>query len=182
VTLLQFDLNNKFYEQVQANKAELRHGYWRLENAVAQAAGEAPRRYPEYFVSTYLTREQIMDSLGSVETLSFWQLPAFIDFAKKAGIPEVRYEMQYELFLARPILLAAMVLIAATSSLKPFRFGKIQTMVLAGLGGGFGFFIFSEFSRKVGASGLVPVAVAAWGPALVALLLSATVLLYQEDG
>ena len=182
VTLLQFDLNNKFYEQVQANKAELRHGYWRLENAIAQGVGEAPRRYEEYFVSTYLTREQIMDSLGSVETLSFWQLPAFIEFAKRAGIPELRYELQYELFLARPILLAAMVLIAATSSLKPFRFGKIQTMVLAGLGGGFAFFIFSEFSRKVGASGLVPVMVAAWGPALVALLLSATVLLYQEDG
>lgn len=182
VTLLQFDLNNRFYEQVQANKAELRQGYWRLENAIAQSAGEAPRHYKEYFVSTYLTPAQIMDSLGSVETLSFWQLPGFIDFAKKAGIPSARYELQYQLFLARPILLAAMVLIAATSSLKPFRFGKIQTMVLAGLSGGFGFFIFSEFSRKVGATGLVPVTVAAWGPALVALLLSATVLLYQEDG
>jgi lipopolysaccharide export system permease protein len=78
--------------------------------------------------------------------------------------------------------LAAMVLIAATCSLKAFRFGKIQTMVLTGLTGGFGFFIFSELSRKVGASGLVPVAVAAWGPALIALLLSATVLLHQEDG
>ena len=182
VTLLQFDLNNRFYEQVQANKAELRQGYWRLENAIAQGAGEAPRHYDEYFVSTYLSPAQIMDSLGSVETLSFWQLPAFINFAKKAGIPTARYELQYELFLARPILLAAMVLIAATSSLKPFRFGKIQTMVLTGLSGGFAFFIFSEFSRKIGASGLVPVTVAAWGPALVALLLSATVLLHQEDG
>jgi lipopolysaccharide export system permease protein len=182
VTLLQFDLNNRFYEQVQANKAELRQGYWRLESAIAQGAGEAPRHYDEYFVSTYLTPAQIMDSLGSVETLSFWQLPAFIDFAKRAGIPVARYELQYELFLSRPILLAAMVLIAATSSLKPFRFGKIQTMVLTGLSGGFAFFIFSEFSRKVGASGLVPVTVAAWGPALVAVLLSATVLLHQEDG
>ena len=182
VTLLQFDLNNRFYEQVQANKAELRQGYWRLENAVAQAAGEAPRHYDEYFVSTYLSPAQVMDSIGSIETISFWQLPDFISFAKKAGIQATRYDLQYQLFLARPILMAAMVLIAATSSLKPFRFGKIQTMVLAGLGGGFAFFLFSEFSRKVGASGLVPVTVAAWCPAFVALLLSATVLLYQEDG
>ncbi len=182
VTLLQFDLNNRFYEEVQANKAELRHGYWRLEHATAQSSGEAPRHYDEYFVSTYLSPAQIMDSLGSIETLSFWQLPDFIAFAKQAGIPTGRYELQYQLFLVRPILMAAMVLIAATSSLKPFRFGRIQTMVLTGLGGGFGFFIFSEFSRKVGASGLVPVAVAAWGPALVAFLLSATVLLHQEDG
>ena len=55
-------------------------------------------------------------------------------------------------------------------------------MVLTGLTGGFGFFIFSELSRKVGASGVVPVTVAAWAPALTALLLAATVLLHQEDG
>jgi lipopolysaccharide export system permease protein len=182
VTLLQFDLNNRFYEEIQANRAELRQGYWRLENAVVQSSGAALQRYQEYFISTYLTPAQIMDSLGSIETLSFWQLRGFITFAKRAGIPTERYELQYQLFLARPILLAAMVLIAATCSLKAFRFGKIQTMVLTGLTGGFGFFIFSELSRKVGVSGLVPIAVAAWGPALVALLLSATVLLHQEDG
>ncbi len=182
VTLLQFDLNNRFYEQIQANKAELRQGYWRLENAVVQSSGAAVQRYREYLVSTYLTPIQIMDSLGSIETLSFWELPGFINFAKRAGIPTEQYELQYQLFLSRPILLVAMVLIAATCSLKPFRFGRIQTMVLTGLTGGFGFFIFSELSRKVGASGLVPVAVAAWAPAVIAALLSATVLLHQEDG
>jgi len=182
VTLLQFDPNNRFYEEVQAKKAELRQGYWRLENAVVQSSGEAPRYYAEYLVSTYLGPAQVMDSLGSIETLSFWQLPDFINFAKKAGIPAGPYELQYQLFLARPILMAAMVLIAATSSLKAFRFGKIQTMVLTGLSGGFGFFIFSQLSQKVGASGVVPVTVAAWGPALIAFLISATVLLHQEDG
>jgi lipopolysaccharide export system permease protein len=182
VTVLQFDLNNRFYELVQANKAELRQGYWLLQNVTVQSSGEQSRHYAEYAVSTYLSPAQVMSSLGSVETLSFWQLPDFINFAKKAGIPTVRYELQYQLFLVRPLLMAAMVLIAATSSLKPFRFGKIQTMVLTGLGGGFGFFIFSEFSRKVGISGLVPVAVAAWSPALIAFLLSVTVLLHQEDG
>jgi len=182
VTLLQFDPNNRFYEQIQANKAELRQGYWRLEDVTVQSSGEAVRHYGEYFVSTHLGAAQIMNSLGSIETLSFWDLPGFISFARKAGLPTGQYELQYQLFLARPILMAAMVLIAATCSLKAFRFGKIQTMVLTGLTGGFGFFIFSELSRKVGASGLVPVTVAAWGPALIALLLSATVLLHQEDG
>lgn len=182
VTLLQFDLNNRFYEEIQASKAELRQGYWRLENVIVQSSGAAIQHFSEYLVSTYLTPAQIMDSLGSIETLSFWQLQGFITFAKRAGIPTQRYELQYQLFLARPILLAAMVLIGATCSLKPFRFGKIQTMVLTGLTGGFGFFIFSELSRKVGVSGLVPITVAAWGPALVALFLSATVLLHQEDG
>ncbi len=37
VTVLQFDLNNRFYEEIQAGKAELRQGYLRLENAVVQS-------------------------------------------------------------------------------------------------------------------------------------------------
>lgn len=182
VTLLQFDRNKRFYQEIQANKAELRQGYWLLENASVQSSGEPTRSYKSYQVSTYLSPAQVMDSLGSIETLSFWQLPSFIAFAKRAGLPTDRYELQYQLFLARPILLAAMVLIAATCSLKAFRFGKIQTMVLSGLSGGFGFFIFSELSRKVGASGLVSITLAAWGPAIIAMLLSVTILLHQEDG
>jgi lipopolysaccharide export system permease protein len=182
VTLLQFDRNKRFSEEIQANKAELRQGYWLLEGALVQSPGQATRLFETYKVSTYLSPAQVMDSLGSIETLSFWQLPQFISFAKKAGLPTDRYELQYQLFLARPILLAAMVLIAATCSLKAFRFGKIQTMVLSGLAGGFGFFIFSELSRKVGASGLVSITLAAWGPAIIAMLLSVTILLHQEDG
>ena len=49
--------------------------------------------------------------------------------------------------------MVAMVLLAATCALKPFRFGKIQTMVIAGLSGGFGFFVLVELSRKLGMSG-----------------------------
>jgi lipopolysaccharide export system permease protein len=182
VTMLQFDLNKRFYEQIQASKAELKQGYWQLENVVVQGIGQPPQTYATYQVSTYLSPAQVMDSVGSIESLSFWQLPGFISFAEKAGLPIDRYRLQYDLFLVRPLLLAAMVLIAATCSLKSFRFGKIQTMVLTGLAGGFGFFILSEISRKLGASGVVPVTVAAWAPAVMASLLSVTVLLHQEDG
>jgi lipopolysaccharide export system permease protein len=182
VTVLQFDLNKKFLERIQAQKAELRQGYWLLENATVYSPGEASRFFDTYHVSTFFGPTQVMDSIGSVETLSFWQLPAFIEFARKAGLDTARYELQYQLQLARPVLLIAMVLIAATCSLKAFRFGKIQTMVLTGLAGGFGFFIFSELSRRIGSSGLVSVALAAWAPAVIACLLAMTVLLHQEDG
>jgi lipopolysaccharide export system permease protein len=182
VTVLQYDPNKRFSERIQANKAELRHGYWELENAIVQRPGQAQVQYKSYHVSTYLTPAQVMDSVGSIETLSFWQLPGFIAFAERAGLPIQRYLLQYQQFLSRPLLMAAMVLIAATCSLKSFRFGKIQTMVLTGLTGGFGFFIASELSKKVGLSGLVPVTVAAWAPVLIASLLAVTMLLHQEDG
>jgi lipopolysaccharide export system permease protein len=75
-----------------------------------------------------------------------------------------------------------MVILAATVSLKSFRSGGIQTMVLTGMVGGIGFFLLTEVSRQIGLAGVVSSAAAAWVPIVLALLVSLTVLLHQEDG
>jgi len=182
ITVLQFDRNHKFLERIEANKARLRPGYWALENAYVTSETTGTTKYDVYFVSTHLERQHIMNSITSAKGVSFWELPKFIEFAEKAGLESQRYKLEYQLLLTRPILLAAMVLIAATCSLRAFRFGGIQTMVIAGLSAGFAFFVFSELSRKVGVSGLVSPSVAAWAPVVVVCFVAATVLLHQEDG
>ncbi len=90
--------------------------------------------------------------------------------------------MQHALLMSRPALLIAMVVLAATVSLRSFRSGGIQTMVLTGMLGGIGFFLLAEVSRQVGVAGLLTPALAVWVPIGVALLVSLTVLLHQEDG
>ncbi len=182
ITVLQFDRNRKFLERIEADKAELRSGYWELANARVTSNSTGTRTYDAYLVSTALRREHVINSISSAKAISFWDLPSFIDFAEKAGIESERYALEYQLLIVRPLLLAIMVLIAATCSLRAFRFGGIQTMVIAGLSAGFGFFVFSELSRKIGLSGLVTPEVAAWAPVLVACFISATILLHQEDG
>ncbi len=182
ITVLQFDRNRKFLERVEADTARLQPGYWALENASVTSENGGTRRYQKYFLSTHLERQHVMSSITSEKGVSFWELPRFIEFAERAGLEPERYQLEFQQLLARPILLATMVLIAATCSLRSFRFGGIQTMVIAGLSAGFAFFVFSELSRKVGVSGLVSPTVAAWAPVLVACFLAATVLLHQEDG
>jgi lipopolysaccharide export system permease protein len=181
-SLLQFDLNKKFLERIEADKAVLRHGYWELENAHVFSSGTLPQFYRKYLVSTYLNADQVKESVDTAEGVSFWELPDFIEFADKAGLATVAYKLQYQLLLARPFLMICMVLLAATCSLKPFRFGKIQTMVIAGLSAGFAFFVLVELSRKLGMSGYITAGVAAWAPIAIASLLALTVLLHQEDG
>jgi lipopolysaccharide export system permease protein len=66
--------------------------------------------------------------------------------------------------------------------LRSFRMGGIQTMVLMGMIGGFGFFLFSEISRQVGAAGLASPAAAIWLPIVLVVFVSTSVLLHQEDG
>ncbi|MDX2264647.1 MAG: LPS export ABC transporter permease LptG [Hyphomicrobiales bacterium] len=182
VTLLQFDSNKKFLERVEAQKATLKSGYWQLENAHVSSADGQSQFYKTYIVSTFLTPEQATESIGSVESVSFWELPKFIEFTERAGLSSEKYKLYYQTLLAKPLLMAAMVLVAATCTLRSFRFGRIQTMVIAGLASGFGFFILSELSRKLGTSGLTPATVAAWAPAVIATFLALTVLLNQEDG
>ena len=50
-------------------------------------------------------------------SISFWDLPNFIQIAERAGLPATQYRVQYQLLLSRPFLLVTMVLIAATCSL-----------------------------------------------------------------
>ena len=84
--------------------------------------------------------------------------------------------------MSRPLLCLAMVLLAATVSLRSFRSGGIQTMVVTGMLGGFGFFLFAEVSRQLGVAGIAPPWAAVWMPVLLTILISTTVLLHQEDG
>jgi lipopolysaccharide export system permease protein len=182
VLVIQFDKEGRFQERIDAVKAELREGYWHVENAWVARPGREPELYKEYLISTYLTPERVADALGTVISLSIWELPGMIEVAEKAGLSASRYRVQYELLVSRPALLMTMVLLAATVSLRSFRFGKIQTMVITGMIGGFGFFLLSEVSRQIGVAGLVAPWVAVWQPVLLGSLISLTVLLHQEDG
>ena len=182
VTIFQFDKDGRFVERVDGERATLLEGYWQVERAWATRMGREPEHYDTYLVSTYLTPERVQDALGSVNSLSVWELPALIEVAEKAGLSASRYRIQYELLLSRPALLIAMVLLGATVSLRSFRSGGIQTMVASGMIGGVGFLLLSEVSRQVGVAGLVSPWVAVWVPVIVAALVSLTVLLHQEDG
>jgi lipopolysaccharide export system permease protein len=182
VTVFQFDHQGRFAERVDAERASLADGYWELQHAIVSRPGREPETYDAYTLSTYLTRERAGEALGSESAVSLWQLPGLIEVAEKAGLSAARYKMQYALLLSRPLLLMTMVILAATVSLKSFRSGGIQTMVLTGMVGGIGFFLLTEVSRQIGMAGVVSATTAAWLPIGIALLVSLTVLLHQEDG
>jgi lipopolysaccharide export system permease protein len=182
VTAFVFLPDGTFSERVEAETATLKEGYWQLDKAVISKTGREPQLYNTYLLSTYLTPERATDALGTVISISFWDLPGLIEVAEKAKLSTGRLEVQYQLLLSRPILCLAMVLLAATVSLKSFRSGGIQTMVITGMIGGFGFFLLAEVSRQIGVAGLVPPWVAVWLPVSLVILVTTTVLLHQEDG
>jgi lipopolysaccharide export system permease protein len=182
VIVFQFDAQGRFVERIDADRATLADGYWELHKGIVSRPGREAEPFDQFAISTYLTRERVGEALGSEIAVSLWQLPSLIEVAEKAGLSASRYKMQYALLLSRPALLMAMVILAATVSLRSFRSGGTQTMVIAGMVGGIGFFLLTEVSRQIGIAGLVSATTAVWVPIGLALLVSLTVLLHQEDG
>lgn len=182
VMIFLYDKEGHFTERIDAGSASLKEGYWQLKNAWVSRLGHEPEKYDTYLVSTYLTPDRVQDALGTVFSISFWELPALIEVTEKAALSAEKLRIQYELLLSRPLLCAAMVLLAATVSLRSFRSGGIQTMVGTGMLGGFGFFLVSEISRQFGIAGLAPAWASVWLPVVLLLVICSTVLLHQEDG
>ena len=173
VIVYQFDPQGRFVERIDADKASLNDGYWELHKALVSRPGREPESFDAYTVSTYLTRERVGEALGSEIAVSLWQLPSLIEVAERAGLSAARYKMQYALLMSRPMLLMAMVILGATVSLRSFRSGGIQTMVITGMVGGIGFFLLTEVSRQIGIAGLVSPTTAVWVPIGLALLVVA---------
>lgn len=177
-----YDKQGHFADRIDAGSAELKEGYWSLQNAWVTRLGQEPEKFDNYTLSTYLTPDRVQDALGSVYSLSFWDLPGLIEVTEKAKLSSEKLRVQYGVLLARPLLCIAMVLLAGTVSLKSFRSGAVKTMILSGMAGGFGFFLLTEITRQIGIAGFAPAWASVWLPVVLVMIISTTVLLHQEDG
>ena len=182
VTVFSFDNNNHFRQEIEAQSAVLDPGVWRLMNARVYSPGAVPLVLPEFHLKTSLTPEQVRESFATPETVPFWELPWYIKIAEHAGLVAAGYRLQFQKLLARPFLLAAMVFLAAAVSLRFFRFGGIQKMVLSGVASGFLLYVLSKVTDDLSKAELLHPVAAAWLPVLAGGLTGFTALLYQEDG
>ena len=138
--------------------------------------------FAEYYLETELTIDSIRESFAAPESVSFWALPGFIEALEEAGFSAVRHRLHWNAILSSPLLLCAMVLIAATFSLRLIRQGKAGLVVVGGLITGFLLYFLSDVVFALGLSGSIPVVMAAWTPATVSTLLGLAMILHLEDG
>jgi lipopolysaccharide export system permease protein len=171
-----------FRERIDAATARYAPGEWLLEDATVTASGATPQRLAAYRLATDLPPSAVRQAFQQVESVSFWTLPILADAARASGVPTDRYELQYHVLLSRPILLLAMVLIAASVSLRFSRSRSLGPMIVTGVAVGFMLYVVMKIARDLGSGGIVPPPLAAWLPALVAILMGVTVLLHLEDG
>ena len=71
---------------------------------------------------------------------------------------------------------------AATFSLRLTRRGGIGLLAIGGVLAGFLLYFLTDLVLALGASGAIPVMLAAWSPALVSSMLGIAMLFHLEDG
>lgn len=182
LTVFRFDPDLQFKERIEAREATLEEGRWLFKSVRRYSLDRPPVDQETFDVPTTLTPAQVRNSFSTPETVSFWQLPSYIRSSESSGFATAGYRLQYHKLIAQPFLLAAMVMLAASVSLRFFRMGGVQKMVLSGVGAGFLLYVLSKVTEDLSKAELMHPVASAWLPVCVGGLTGFLALLYQEDG
>lgn len=182
VTAFFFSEKGDFIRRTDSQTAILESGNWTFMNVTVNEPGKARTVLPSENLATDLTITEIEESFSTPEETPFWTLPSYIRTMEATGFNSRKLRIHYQSLLAQPLLFAAMVVLAATVSLRVGRFQPVALMIGAGVVIGFIMFFASSFLKALGASDQIPVLLAAWFPPLIALTLGISVILTTEDG
>lgn len=182
VSVFRLGPDDRLLGRIEATRAVLEPGRWRLENAAVLAADRPAVREPALVLPTDLTVQRLQEGLAPPDTLSFWALPGFIRLLEETGFPAQRHRLRFQALLGLPLLAATMVLVAAGFSMRPARRGGVAPMIAGGVAAGVALFVLTKVVGEFGVSGALPVTLAAWTPAAVGLMLAVAMLLHLEDG
>ena len=102
VIIFAFEGEDRFVERIDATDAVLKEGYWDLDNVLITRPDTSAERLAQLKLPTELTLHRIQDSFASPETMSFWDLPAFIQTMEEAGFSALRHRIHWHSILAVP--------------------------------------------------------------------------------
>ena len=188
VTFQTFATDGTPTERIEAQTARLEPGEWVLLNAKRWDLTDenpelsATQAIAEIRVATDLNQDRIRNSFGEPSSIAFWNLRQHISELEQAGFSARSYRVWMQMELAMPLLLIAMVLIAAGFTMRHARSGKTGQMVLLALLGGFAIFFLRNFAQVLGVNAQIPIALAAWGPPVAGTFMALGLLLHLEDG
>jgi lipopolysaccharide export system permease protein len=187
VTFLNYDAQGIPKQRIEAEEALLEPGAWALTNAkywdlTATNPEVSAVVKPSAKLDSELTRDQIRDSFGDPSAIPIWALPDYIAKLELSGFSARSHRVWFQMEMALPLLLAAMVLVAAGFTMRHARSGATGQRVLFALACGFAIFFLRNFAEVLGESGQIPVYLAAWSPPVAAILFSLGLLLHLEDG
>ncbi|MEL7256066.1 MAG: LptF/LptG family permease [Pseudomonadota bacterium] len=185
---MEFNTDGSPDRRIRAQAARLRDGEWVLYDVklwdlqrgnIAEATAQ---QMDQLRLQSDLTQDRIVDSFGKPEYIPIWGLREFITQLEQAGFSARRYDMWYQMELARPLFLMSLVMVAAAFTMRPARLSNTGLSVLTAVLLGFGLHYVRNLAQILGENGEIPVALAAWAPPVAFFLLATGIVLHMEDG
>lgn len=168
--------------RIHAETAILETGQWRLGNGVVLDVDRPPSPFEEMTLATTASPSELSLRLGTAEDMSWLDLST----ALRAGISDpfarAAAETRFQKLNAMPIVLVGSLLIAFAFTAGYRRAGHYGWTILYGIVLGLIVFVIMEMADRAGSAGVLDPIAAAWGPALAAVLIGLSIILYREDG
>jgi lipopolysaccharide export system permease protein len=182
VIIFRFDRDHHFLERIDAPSAALQPGYWFIPEGWLSTPKPETVPVVDLKLPTDLTKNNILESFSSPETMSFWRLPEFIRTIEAAGFSGHRHRLHFYALIAYPVLLSSMIFIAASFTLRINRRTGTTAALLGALSCSFALYFITDIVHALGLSASVPIMLAAWTPAGISTLVGLAMLFHLEDG
>lgn len=181
LTILEYDDKDILRVRIDAESAKFVGEGMLLSGVWLYPYRATPIHYEQLPYSTAISVNHIQDNRREPETISFWNLPSYIELLEDSGLSSVKYRLHFQSLLARVVWLIAMVLLAATCTLRPIRQGRQLIFILPAILLGFGFYFLRDITYAMGQSAVLPVTFAAWSPVAISAMIGLVVLLNLEE-
>ncbi|MCY3880429.1 MAG: LptF/LptG family permease [Rhodobacteraceae bacterium] len=152
---------------------------WEIRDSVENPEADAQTGEITCF-ATNLTAAQVRESFVSPTLIPLWQLPQQIQRLELSGFSAVGHQVQFHMELAKPILLAAMVLIGGAFTLRHTRAINLAAAMLASVLCTLGAIFLQEFARILAEVGAISPLISAWVPPAAAIFMAVAVVSYLE--
>jgi len=171
-----------FESRIDAREAVLQPGLWLLKGAREYRLDDVPHTYETQTIPSNLNLRTVFRKYASTASVPFWQLPGLIHQNDISGFSSTAYRLKLHQLLSTPLMFAGMSLLGAVFCLRLMRLGGMTQLVVSGIVLGFAVFFVNQLFSSMGKAEIIPVSLAGWTPAILALLTGMTLLVYTEDG
>jgi len=185
VTLWFFDDNGMFYKKLDSPSMILRQGSWTIEKAILNEGNKIlNKEVKNVEIATDLepefVMEKIVNNFQNVKLFSLFRLPSLIKDLRSSGFPSTKFMVHFHSLLAKPLLFAAMTLIACYFGLNHVRNNSNALMIFLGIVVGLTLYITSSIVNALGSSGVIPVFAATWMIAIICFAVG-VLLIYRKE-
>lgn len=183
VSIIEMNRHSQPSRRLEAFAATLKKDHFELKDVHVFIPGKPTQIRNSLDYKTSLTPARIRENFSKPESISFWKLPDTIHFYDISGFSTQKLRLRYLSLIVSPFMLCAMVLVAAVFALRPNnRRGGVMFLIVGGISTGFIVYFLSQIIYAFGLNGTIPATLAVWTPALIAALISVSILLHLEDG